>query len=164
MVGKIMLLLALFANGAFFISCLSSPSPLFFVCSFVFEALFLPFNESKTVSSIYRNICRLLNLSKAALFAALTGSFISFFPFLIIEIYLVAFFRAGYYFKFLASSLPMLNFKNFGQLAGIVQFINRIGWYSRSGYVRPASQALMAALVVVPGGSLWIKIYLGAGV
>ena len=132
-VGKIMLLLALFANIAFFLSCLSTPSPLFFISSFVLEAFFLKYYRKKTIRSIYRNICRLLNLSKAALFAALTGSFFSFFPFLIIEIYLAVFFRASYYFKFLASSLPMLNCKNFGQLAVMVKFINRIGWYSRSG-------------------------------
>ena len=156
-----MLLLALLTNIAFFLSCLSSPSPFFFVSSFVFDAFFLKYYKERTIRSIYSNICRLLNLSKAALFAALTGSFFSFFPFLIIEIYLVPFFRAAYYFKFLASSLPMLNFQNFGQLAAMVKFIRRIGRYRVSGYVRPAAQALMAALVVVPGRSLWIRIYLG---
>jgi len=149
---KLSLFLIVTVNFLYLITTFFSPSSFLLVLSFSLEAFyFLTYQgERKSFLTFYRDISPLLALGKAALFCLYRGGILIFIPFLVAEVYLLALYRAGFYFNYLASAIPCLNFKNFGQLKILYTFITLLKQFQNALYLRPLLHLFIVVVVILP--------------
>ncbi len=168
--GMILTVVAVCVNLFYLLSCVFFPSFILLVTSFGVEAALL-FRErnNRTLHSVYGDVSPLFSLGKVCLYLVHGAGGYLFLLFILLEAYLLLFLRAGYYFQYLATAFPCLNYTNYGKLAELYHFVNQVDRYQQALFVRPVAYLVTLAFFLLPetirfpGLSVWF-IFLTVGI
>lgn len=154
------LIAVVISNLAFIVSCLFEPSGTFLLISFLCEAAFLYAVKWQGVSALFNQFSLFWSLLKVSIYTYLVVYPYSVLPFLALEACLILFYKAGYFYKFFATSVPMRNFKNIGRLTEVRKLYERVEQFRKALMVRPLLYALLIFAILLNSNELMVFILL----
>ncbi len=140
--SRLKIVLIILSNMIFILSLKSSWIILSLLISFLIEAYVIDSLSDKFKKYFNKVLC-ILNIMKISLLAYMSDEILWIISPILIESLYLFFQIAEAYFASKITSLPVKNFKNFGNLQNLYNFSERISFYKKHLFIRSLSYALL---------------------